>query len=302
MLDLNAPLGNCITPPCYTLGQILEGLGLLVAVLLILVVILTVLTMVLGGKVVGAAPEYASSSGAYGLGRWATTIVERLPRPWRDEAFYEELQADRSTVGKAAVAVAMAALVVMAPSALGETIAGKALDAMQRLVVGVISGLAIWVALSTVAAGVARFVFGRRRRWAPVLAGLGFALSSLVLLALSGVPFVGIIVVIVAISWALGLCYVAIRGTVQGDEVQTLGVTLSILLATFGLWVIAQTTCVFCAGFTLTGCPPSNPVKGVRASDGTKSIYLPSTPGYEQISAERCFSGTLAAENWQRSP
>jgi hypothetical protein len=50
----------------------------------------------------------------------------------------------------------------------------------------------------------------------------------------------GILVAFIAAFWALALCYFAIRGTAQTDEVQTLGITVSILLTGFGLWVVTQ--------------------------------------------------------------
>jgi len=44
MPDLSGPVADCITPPCYSGGQILEGLAYVVAAVLILVFILAVFT------------------------------------------------------------------------------------------------------------------------------------------------------------------------------------------------------------------------------------------------------------------
>ena len=74
MPDLSAPVSNCLQPPCYSGGQILEGLVYLLAVLLILVFVLAILTRVLGGRLTRAAPSSQPSSGAYGVGGWAMAV------------------------------------------------------------------------------------------------------------------------------------------------------------------------------------------------------------------------------------
>jgi len=166
--------------------------------------------------------------------------VERLPRAWRDETYYEELRADAPTIAKAAAAVAIAACVVAAPAAARVVLSGKFIEGFQTLVGAGGVALAVWAVFATVASLVAQFVFRRRHRWGPTFAGLGFALSPLALLVLAFVPVLGILVTLVAGSWSLALCYFAIRGTVQTDEVQTLGITVSVLLAGVVLWMVSQ--------------------------------------------------------------
>lgn len=240
MPDLNTPLANCMTPPCFTPGQVLEGLAYLVAVLAICGFMLVAIHRLLGGQLANAAPEYESPSGAYALGGWTTAAIQRLPRAWRDETFYEELKGDRSTVAKAATTVMLVALVVAAPRAVSEASDGITPNIVWRFVSAGTASIVGWVLLALTASGVARFVFGRRHGWSVVLAGLGFALSPLLLLALASLHPVGLVVIVVAISWGFALCYIAILGTVQGDQMVTLGITISILIAAFGLWMLAR--------------------------------------------------------------
>jgi hypothetical protein len=236
MPDLSAPISDCIKPPCLTVGQVVEGAVYLLAAVVILVLIIVVFTRVLGGKLRPAAPEDVSPSGAYELNSGVMRVLDRLPRPWRDETFYEQLQADGPTLTRAAVIVVMLGLVLAAPSLVWEASAGRAGEGLQRVFRAGTTALILWIMLTTVAVGVARLLFGRRTRWPLVLAGLAFAASPMVLLVLASVPIVGLVVAFAAVSWALVLCYLAIRETVGSDEMQAVGITLSMVVATFLLW------------------------------------------------------------------
>jgi Yip1 domain len=242
MRGLDTPIGQCIAPPCYTLGQALEVLMYFVAAVLVLVAVLALFTKVLGGRFTRAAQNYEAPSGAFGLSGWAMAGLDWLPRAWRDETFYEELRDGSHDVGKAAGEVAIAAAVVVALSAVAIALSGRATESLQLLVVALAVAFAIWAVFGTVASVVARILFGRRQSSGPTFVALGFAISPLVLvlLALAFVSVFGLLLVLFAASWALALCYFAIRGTMQTDEFQTLGITASIVLAGFALFVLTQ--------------------------------------------------------------
>jgi hypothetical protein len=213
-----------------------------VAASLVLVAVLALSTKVLGGRITRAAPNYEAPSGAFGLSGWAMAGLERLPRAWRDETLYEELRDGPQDVGKAAGEVAIAAAVVVALAAVATALSGRATENLQLLVVALAVAFAIWAVSGTVASVVARIVFGSRQSAGPTFVGLGFAISPLVLilLALALASVFGILLALVAASWALALCYFAIRGTLQTDEFQTLGITASIVLSGFALFVLTQ--------------------------------------------------------------
>ena len=106
----------------------------------------------------------------------------------------------------------------------------------------------------------------------------------------------GIWLVFVAISATFLLCFVAVRANVPSDPVPLMGVTLSMLLSGMAIWVLAQISCVFCTGFSITGCPTGYTVRAYTTDSGEKLYVTPANAGYDQVSAERCFTNTRGAE------
>jgi len=146
-------------------------LTLVVAAVVAFVVVLALFQRALGGEDEGG-------------NRLVALILDRLPRALRDETFYDELRPDGRTLLTAALIVAVVGAAIMLPLAWPDLSAGQVSSGVQRLAGGAFGGLIVWLALGIVAYLASRVGFGRRPPWRKLLAGLGFALSPLLLAAL----------------------------------------------------------------------------------------------------------------------
>ncbi len=261
----------------------MDLLALVVAAVVAFVVVLALFQRALGGEKEGGNRQVA-------------LILDRLPRPLRDETFYEELRPDGRTLLAAALIVAVVGAAIMLPLAGPDLSGGQVSGGLQRLAGGAVGGLIVWLALCVVAYLASRIGFGRRPPWRKLLAGLGFALSPLLLAALWANAF-GFWIVFVAVSAAFLLCYIAVRANVPSDPVPLMGVTLSMFLSGMAIWVLAQLSCVFCVGFSITGCPSNYPVRAYTTAEGGKTYVLPGNPQYDQVNAEHCFINVRTAED-----
>ena len=142
----------------------MDLLALLLGAAVAIILALAVLQKALGGDSAQGNQRVAS-------------ILARLPRPLRDETFYEQLQPDGRTLGIAALLVALVGAAVMLPQAWPDLASGRIAGGLERLAGGAIGGWIVWIALSTVAFLAARLAFGARPHWRKLLAGLGYALS-----------------------------------------------------------------------------------------------------------------------------
>lgn len=285
MPELYRPFADCLArasafqagpDPCLSPMQVIEGAAYIIAALVIFALVLAALTLLLGGRLVRAAPIGEEPSGAYALSAWAVAVIERLPRPWRDEVFYQDLQVDRPSVAKAALTAVVVGLVIVAPGAVAEAAAGRAIEGGQRLATGAALALVFWITLSAAAAGTARWLFGRRGQLGMLTVSLGFSLSPLSLFVFAPLGIFGLFVGFIAFFWSFALSYLAVRETVR-DETVAMGIALATPVAAAVLWVFIA----FIAGFGLSGCRSSN-IKGARDSDGAKIYYLPGTPAMKR--------------------
>ncbi|HEX8360485.1 MAG TPA: YIP1 family protein [Longimicrobium sp.] len=131
------------------------------------------------------------------------SLVERAIGAARlDIATYEEVEADRSATGQAAVVVAVAAIA----SAIGSYHEGS---------LGMIGGLVIaivgWLVWSGVTYLIGTMFFGGTADWGELLRTLGFAQAPGVFYVLGIIPFLGVLAKFVVAIWLLVAGIVAIR-------------------------------------------------------------------------------------------
>ena len=145
-----------------------------------------------------------------------------------DVSVYEEVEADSSATGQAALVVVLAAIA----SAIGA--ADK--NAIGTLI-GAIVGWAIWAAVTYI---IGKTVFKGTATWGELLRTLGFAQTPALLNVLGIIPLVGGIVAVVVGIWLLITGVIAIRqaldiSTVKAVVVAILGwLALMLMMALFG--------------------------------------------------------------------
>ena len=140
-----------------------------------------------------------------------------------DVATYEEVEADTTATGQAAIVVTLAAIA----SAIGA--AGEGGPGIIGMLLGTLVGWALW-------SGVTYFIgtklFGGTATWGELLRTIGFAQAPGVLLVLAIVPLLGGLVRVAVSIWLLVAGIIAIR--------QALDVTTgkAVLTAVIG-WLLA---------------------------------------------------------------
>ena len=140
-----------------------------------------------------------------------------------DVATYEEVEADTTATGQAAIVVSLAAIA----SAIGA--AGEGGPGIIGMLLGTLVGWALW-------SGVTYFIgtklFGGTATWGELLRTIGFAQAPGVLLVLAIVPLLGGLVRVAVSIWLLIAGIIAIR--------QALDVTTgkAVLTAVIG-WLLA---------------------------------------------------------------
>ena len=163
------------------------------------------------------------------------SIVDRMRgAAFFDVATYEEVEADTSATGQAAVVVAL--------SALGMAV-GNAWRGGPGVFSALVGSLLGWVAWSAVTYFVGTRVFHGRATWGELLRTLGFAQSPGILLALAIVPLLGGLVKLVVGIWMLCTGIVAIRQALDVDTTKAiLTALLGALAYLLASWVMALVT------------------------------------------------------------
>ena len=119
-----------------------------------------------------------------------------------DIATYEDVEADTTATGQAAVVVAIVAVA----SAIGGARGGGA-----SIIGGLVAALVGWLVWSGVTYLIGTKVFGGTATWGELLRTIGFAQSPGVLLVLGIIPFVGLLVRFAVWIWMLVAGIIAIR-------------------------------------------------------------------------------------------
>lgn len=131
------------------------------------------------------------------------TLVERAIGAARlDISTYEEVEADRSATGQAAVVVAVAAIC----SAIGSI--G---DGTTGMVGGLIAAIIGWLVWSGVTYLIGTMFFGGTADWGELLRTIGFAQAPGVFYILGIIPILGGLVRLAVLIWVLVAGIVAIR-------------------------------------------------------------------------------------------
>ncbi|HLL84424.1 MAG TPA: YIP1 family protein [Longimicrobium sp.] len=143
---------------------------------------------------------FSSSSGAPFAHR---SLVDRAIGAARlDIPTYEEVEADRSATGQAAVVVAVAA-VCSAIGSIGEGTPG--------VIGALIGGIIGWLVWSGVTYLIGTMLFGGTADWGELLRTLGFAQAPGVFYVLGIIPFLGVLVKLAVAIWVLVAGIIAIR-------------------------------------------------------------------------------------------
>lgn len=131
------------------------------------------------------------------------SIVDRMVGAARfDVATYEEVEADTTSTGQAAVVVALVAVA----SAIGALREGG--TNVLIALVGALVGWAVWAGLTYL---IGDKLLGGTATWGELLRTLGFAQAPGVFLALGILPLLGSVVRVVVAFWLLATGIVAIR-------------------------------------------------------------------------------------------
>ena len=146
-----------------------------------------------------------------------------------DADTFEEVEADRSALGQAAVVVLLSCIAVAGASAWHGIQAGFASDRLIfQVILAALEPLALWIGGSAFAYMVgATFLRGPETRtdFAEVLRTTGFAFAPGLLRALAVVPpaTLGLSIDLVARAWTFAAVVVAIRQALDFDTVRAIG-------------------------------------------------------------------------------
>ncbi|GLC23660.1 hypothetical protein rosag_01730 [Roseisolibacter agri] len=160
------------------------------------------------------------------------SIVDRMRgAAMFDVATYEEVEADTSATGQAAVVVVLAAIA----AAIGNAFRGG-----PGILGGLVSSLIGWAVWSGITYIVGTRVFKGTATWGELLRTLGFAQAPGVLMVAAIVPVLGVLVKIVIWLWMLGTGIVAIRQALDFDTGKAVMTALVGWLASIVVfWVLA---------------------------------------------------------------
>jgi hypothetical protein len=131
------------------------------------------------------------------------SIIDRMRgAAMLDTATYEEVEADTSATGQAAVVVTISAIA----SAIGA--AGPGGPSVIGILVGSLISWLIWAGITYL---IGSKLFGGTATWGELLRTLGFAQAPRVLLILGIIPIFGVLVWIAVAIWVLIAGIIAIR-------------------------------------------------------------------------------------------
>lgn len=148
-----------------------------------------------------------------------------------DVATYEEVEADTSATGQAAIVVALAAVGMAA---------GNAWRGGPGVLTGLVAQLLSWIMWSGVTYLIGTRVFKGTATWGELLRTLGFAQAPGILFALAIIPFLGVLVKVAVGLWLLGTGIVAIRQALDFDTGKAVLTALCAWLATIvASWILA---------------------------------------------------------------
>jgi hypothetical protein len=137
------------------------------------------------------------------------SIVDRMRgAAMFDVPTYEEVEADTTATGQAAVVVALAAVA----AAIGNAFRGG-----PGIIAGLVGSLLGWLVWSGITYFVGTRVFKGTATWGELLRTLGFAQAPGVLMVLAIVPVLGALVKFAIWIWLLGTGIIAIRQALDVD-------------------------------------------------------------------------------------
>lgn len=145
-----------------------------------------------------------------------------------DISVYEEVEADTSATGQAAIVVALAAIATGIGAMLGPG-DGNPIGAL----LGSLIGWAVWAAVTYF---IGKTVFKGTATWGELLRTLGFAQSPALLNVFSFIPVVGWLVSFVVGIWVLITGIIAIR---QALDISTVKAVVVAILGWLALMVVA---------------------------------------------------------------
>jgi hypothetical protein len=161
------------------------------------------------------------------------SIVDRMRgAAMLDIATYEEVEADTTATGQAAIVVTLSAIA----SAIGA--AGPGGPSIIGTLVGALVSWFIWAGLTYV---IGDKVFGGTATWGELLRTLGFAQAPRVLLVLGIIPVFGLLVWVAVAIWVLIAGIIAIR---QALDFSTQKALLTALIG----WVIVMVVSALLGG------------------------------------------------------
>lgn len=153
------------------------------------------------------------------------SIIDRMRgAAMLDVATYEEVEADTTATGQAAIVVAISAVA----SAIGA--AGPGGPSIVGTLIGALLSWVLWAGLTYV---IGDKVFGGTATWGELLRTLGFAQAPRVLLVLGIIPVFGLLVWLAVAIWVLIAGIIAIR---QALDFSTQKALLTALIG----WVIVM--------------------------------------------------------------
>ena len=160
------------------------------------------------------------------------SIVDRMRgAAMFDVATYEEVEADTSATGQAAIVVLLSAVGLAA---------GMLWRGGPGIITGLVSGLLNWILWSGVTYLIGTRVFHGTATWGELLRTLGFAQAPGILFAVAIIPGLGWITRIIVSLWLLGTGIVAIRQALDVDTGKAIMVAICGWLAVVvASWVLA---------------------------------------------------------------
>ena len=156
-------------------------------------------------------------------------LQDRAIRAFRGEvALFEEVEKDPAATTEALIIVAVSAVSLGIGSAVGAMAMGAPGGGPVRLLLGVIGALVGWAVFSFVTYFIGTKFFGADATWEEVLRTLGYAYTPMVIGIVVIIPFIGALIILIALLWTLYLAFIAIRSALDVDTAKTI---ITILLS-----------------------------------------------------------------------
>ena len=155
------------------------------------------------------------------------SIARRLFRAVRAEvALFEEVEHDPRASAEAFAIVVTVSMALGFGGAL-KTLAGTdASRLVTGLALGVMVGLISWTLIAAATYAIGEYFLGAEATWGELLRTLGYASSPLILGGFGFVPFLGGLLVAVAVLWSIYLGFVAVRSALDISSTKTIATIL----------------------------------------------------------------------------